>query len=96
MSTHSQPNARCQKHHKGKSGRPTKSPATSPSYETGLDEAVCENFTNLCSEFPGLSEAKIKEEIFVAPDIRKLISDEISETTILNVEQKHELPLKMY
>jgi hypothetical protein len=28
-----------------------------------------------CSKFSGLSEAKLKEVIFVGPDIRKLISN---------------------
>ena len=32
-------------------------------------------FTYLCSEVPHLSEAKLKEGIFVGPDIRKLMFD---------------------
>jgi hypothetical protein len=45
-------------------------------------------FKYLSSKFPGLSEAKLKEDIFVGPDIRKLISDEMFETTLSNVERE--------
>jgi len=34
-----------------------------------------ECFKYLCSKFPGLSGGKLKEEILVGPDIRKLVSD---------------------
>jgi hypothetical protein len=51
-------------------------------------------FKYLCSEFPGLSEAKLKEGIFVGPGIRKLILDEMFETTMM-LKEKHGLPLKM-
>jgi hypothetical protein len=42
----------------------------------------------LCSKFPRLSRAKLKEGIFVGPDIRKFISDEKFETTMSNVERE--------
>jgi hypothetical protein len=45
-------------------------------------------FKYLCSKFPGLPEATFKEGIFVGPDIRKLISDEMFETTMSNVERE--------
>jgi hypothetical protein len=45
-------------------------------------------FKYLCSKFSGLSEAKLKEGIFVGPDTRKLISDEMFETAMLNVERE--------
>ncbi|GFW51248.1 uncharacterized protein TNCV_3595301 [Trichonephila clavipes] len=32
-------------------------------------------FKYLCEQFPGLSDAKLKEGIFVGPDIRKLLKD---------------------
>ena len=34
-----------------------------------------EGFKHLRSVFPGLSDAKLKEGIFVGPQIRKVISD---------------------
>ena len=36
----------------------------------------------LCNKFSGLSEAKLKEGVFVRPDIRKLMKDETFETTM--------------
>jgi hypothetical protein len=42
----------------------------------------------LCKRFPGLSDAKLKEGIFVGPDIRKLLSDELLETTMKTVERE--------
>jgi hypothetical protein len=51
-------------------------------------------FKYLCSKFPGLSEAKLKEGSFVGPDIRKLISDEMFETTMSNVEIEAWIALK--
>lgn len=35
-----------------------------------------ECFQYLCAQFPGLSDAKLKEGVFVGPDIRKLLKDE--------------------
>jgi hypothetical protein len=35
-----------------------------------------EYFKYLCKKFPGLSDAKLKDGIFVGPDIRKLLSDD--------------------
>lgn len=32
-------------------------------------------FTYLCGQFPGLSEAKLKEGVFTGPEIRKLMRD---------------------
>ncbi|GFW64921.1 uncharacterized protein TNCV_391871 [Trichonephila clavipes] len=36
----------------------------------------------LCEQFPGLSDAKLKEGIFVGPDIRTLLKDETFVTKI--------------
>ncbi|GFT66983.1 uncharacterized protein TNCV_1348281 [Trichonephila clavipes] len=41
-----------------------------------------ECFKYLCEQFPGLSDAKLKEGIFVGTDIRKLFKDEIFVTKI--------------
>lgn len=46
-----------------------------------------ECFKYLCNKFPSLSEAKLKEGIFVGPDIRKLMKDEDFETK-MNFEEK--------
>jgi hypothetical protein len=51
-------------------------------------------FKYLCSKFPGLSEAKLKEGIFVGPDIRKLISGGMFETTMSIVEREAWIALK--
>jgi hypothetical protein len=51
-------------------------------------------FKYLCNKFPGLSEAKLKEGIFVGPDTRKLISDKMFETTMSNVEREAWIALK--
>lgn len=45
-------------------------------------------FQYLCSQFPNLSDAKLKEGIFVGPDIRKLMSDEHFESTMTEIEQQ--------
>jgi hypothetical protein len=47
-----------------------------------------ECFKYLCKKFPGLSDAKFKEGIFVGPDIRKLLSDDLFETTMKTVERE--------
>ncbi|GBM29458.1 hypothetical protein AVEN_255843-1 [Araneus ventricosus] len=39
-----------------------------------------ECFKYLCHQFPGLSEAKLKEDVFVGPDKRKMMKDENFET----------------
>lgn len=46
-----------------------------------------ECFRYLCGQFPGLSEAKLKEGIFVGPDIRKLMRDPNFEDTIETKEK---------
>jgi hypothetical protein len=51
-------------------------------------------FKYLCSEVPNISEANLKQWIFVGPDIRHLISDEIFVTTMVIVERKAEIALK--
>ncbi|GFY04993.1 uncharacterized protein TNCV_561251 [Trichonephila clavipes] len=43
------------------------------------------NTLYLCEQFPGLSDAKLKEGIFVGPDIRKLLKDE---TFVTKMEMK--------
>ncbi|GFV20884.1 uncharacterized protein TNCV_353581 [Trichonephila clavipes] len=44
-----------------------------------------ECFKYLCEQFPSLSDAKLKEGIFVGPDIRKLLKDE---TFVTEMEMK--------
>ncbi|GBM49599.1 hypothetical protein AVEN_31300-1 [Araneus ventricosus] len=47
-----------------------------------------ECFTYLCDQFPGLSEAKLKEGVFVGPDIRKMMKDDNFETKMETNERK--------
>ncbi|GFS88590.1 uncharacterized protein TNCV_1461931 [Trichonephila clavipes] len=47
-----------------------------------------ECFKYLCEQFPGLSDAKLKEGIFVGPDIRKLLKDETFVTKMEMKEKK--------
>ncbi|GBN94057.1 hypothetical protein AVEN_33293-1 [Araneus ventricosus] len=47
-----------------------------------------ECFKYFCDQFPGLSEAKLKEDVFVGPDIRKMIKDENFEIKIETNEGK--------
>jgi hypothetical protein len=47
-----------------------------------------ECFKYLCKKFPGLSDAKLKEGIFVGPDIRNLLSDDLLRTTMKPVERE--------
>ncbi|GBO38069.1 hypothetical protein AVEN_128562-1 [Araneus ventricosus] len=49
-------------------------------------ESQC--FKYLCDQFPGLSEAKLKEGVFVGPDIRKMMKDENFETKMETNEIK--------
>jgi hypothetical protein len=51
-----------------------------------LKEGQC--FKYPCKKFPSLSDAKLKEGIFVGPDIRKLLSDDLFETTMKIVERE--------
>jgi hypothetical protein len=51
-----------------------------------LPKGACLKY--LCKKCPGLSDAKLKEGIFVRPDIRKLLSDDLSETTMKTVERE--------
>lgn len=44
-------------------------------------------FQYLCTKFPHLSEAKLKEGVFVGPDIRKLMQDETYETMMTSKEK---------
>ena len=44
-------------------------------------------FKYLSKKFPRISDAKIKEGIFVGPDIRKLIKDINFEKTVTSVEK---------
>jgi predicted Zn-dependent protease len=46
-----------------------------------------ECFKYLCKKCPGLSDAKLKEDIFVGPDNRKLLSDDLFQTTMKTVER---------
>jgi hypothetical protein len=45
-------------------------------------------FKNLWRKFPHLSEVKLKEGVFVSPDIRKLIFDESFLLTMTEVERE--------
>jgi hypothetical protein len=45
-------------------------------------------FKYLCKKFPHLSEAKLKEGVFVGPDIRKLIFDEDFLLAMTEVERE--------
>ncbi|GBN64478.1 hypothetical protein AVEN_145573-1 [Araneus ventricosus] len=47
-----------------------------------------ECFRYLCDQFPGLSEAKLKEGVFVGPDNRKIMKDENFETKMETNERK--------
>ncbi|GBO40503.1 hypothetical protein AVEN_112430-1 [Araneus ventricosus] len=47
-----------------------------------------ECFKYLCDQFPGLSEAKLKEGVFIGPDIRKIMKDENFETKMEINERK--------
>jgi len=44
-------------------------------------------FTNLCEKFPRLSEAKLKEGVFIGPQIRDLIKDEYFDTLLQGDEK---------
>ena len=45
-------------------------------------------FRYLCSKFPKLSEAKLKEGVFTGPDIRKLITDPLFVETMGDKEKE--------
>ncbi|KRZ85400.1 Serine/threonine-protein phosphatase PP1 isozyme 1 [Trichinella sp. T8] len=45
-------------------------------------------FQYLCTQFPLLSDAKLKEGIFVGPDIQKLIKDKMFSSTVTQVEKE--------
>ncbi|GBN38229.1 hypothetical protein AVEN_120562-1 [Araneus ventricosus] len=47
-----------------------------------------ECFKYLCGQFPGLSEEKLKEGVFVGPDIRKMMTDDNFETIMETKERK--------
>ncbi|GBM44531.1 hypothetical protein AVEN_217811-1 [Araneus ventricosus] len=47
-----------------------------------------ECFKYLCDQFPGLSEAKLKEGVFVGPDNSKIMKDENFETIMETDERK--------
>ncbi|GBN99419.1 hypothetical protein AVEN_15803-1 [Araneus ventricosus] len=47
-----------------------------------------ECFKYLFDQFPGLSEAKLKEGVFVGPDIRKMMKDKHFETKMETNERK--------
>ncbi len=42
-----------------------------------------ECFKYLGNKFPGMSEAKIKEDVYVGPDIGKLFKDKLFESTMI-------------
>ncbi|GBO09956.1 hypothetical protein AVEN_92069-1 [Araneus ventricosus] len=47
-----------------------------------------ECFRYLCSKFPNLSEAKLKEGVFTGPDKRKLLSDSLFSETMGDREKE--------
>ncbi|GBM53560.1 hypothetical protein AVEN_576-1 [Araneus ventricosus] len=47
-----------------------------------------ECFRYLCSKFPELTEAQLKEGVFTGPDIRKLLSDSLFSETMGNKEKE--------
>ncbi|GBM60777.1 hypothetical protein AVEN_233841-1 [Araneus ventricosus] len=47
-----------------------------------------ECFKYLCHQCPGLSKAKLKEGVFIGPDIRKMMEDENFETEMETNERK--------
>ena len=51
-------------------------------------------FRYLCSKFPHVSDAKLKEGIFVGPDIRKLMADADFEIQMTQVEKEAWLSFK--
>ncbi|GBO06096.1 hypothetical protein AVEN_245217-1 [Araneus ventricosus] len=55
-----------------------------------------ECFKYLCDQFPGLSEAKLKEGVFIGPDIRKIMKDENFETKMETNERKALESFKLY
>ena len=46
-----------------------------------------DTFKYLASKFPRLSEAKLKESIFIGPDIRKLMTDIVFENKMKKIER---------
>ncbi|GBO23367.1 hypothetical protein AVEN_52494-1 [Araneus ventricosus] len=54
-----------------------------------------ECFRYLCSKFPKLSEAKLKEGVFASPDIRKLLSDSLFSETMGTRRKKRGTLLRM-
>ncbi|KRZ79014.1 hypothetical protein T10_10164 [Trichinella papuae] len=58
---------------------------------TRLVNALAKNgtcFQYHCTQFPLLSDAKLKEGIFVGPDIQKLIKDKMFSSTMTQVEEE--------
>ena len=47
-----------------------------------------ECFKYLFTKFPGLSEAKVKEGVFLGPDIRKLITDQTFINTMTDPQKE--------
>jgi hypothetical protein len=65
-------------------GRKAQNPATSPTHQTQADENFVKAtdrtgsaFKYLAEKFPRLSKMKIKEGVFVGPQIHKLFKDNI-------------------
>lgn len=53
-----------------------------------------DGFKYLHSKFPALSDAKVKEGVFVGPDIRKLVKDEHFENSLSDPEKSAWISLK--
>jgi hypothetical protein len=70
-------------------------PATAPKHQTQSDEKLRKTmdragsvFKYLAEKFPQLGEAKIKEGVFVGPQIRKLFSDDVFNSLLQGDEKK--------
>jgi hypothetical protein len=77
-------------------GRRAQNPATAPTHPTRSDkknfiktmDRTGSAFKYLAEKFPPLSEAKIKEGVFVGPRIRKLLRDDMFNNLLQDDENK--------
>jgi len=74
--------------------RMAQTPATAPTRQTRCDEELRKTHgpdwigDHLAEKFPRLSEAKIKEGVFVGPQIRKLFRDDMFNNLLQGDEKK--------
>jgi len=76
-------------------GRMTQNPATAPTHQTRSDENFVKAmdrtgsaFKYLADKYPRLREAKIQEEVFVGPQIRKLFREDMFNNLLQGDEKK--------